>query len=132
MSAQQRRVHPPMDGRHMSGEKAKDFKGTSSKLLKYMRKDLVVIIIAFVLAIGGVVATVTTPDILSEATDVLVVGAMKKTVYNELVPSLKFSDEALAVMDAYPTVSIALIKDLIKQEQEEGSENSILKDVPRK
>ncbi len=131
MSAQQRRVHPPMGGRHMSGEKAKDFKGTSSKLLKYMRKDLVVIIIAFVLAIGGVVATVTTPDILSEATDVLVVGAMKKTVYNELVPSLKFSDEALAVMDAYPTVSIALIKDLIKQEQEEGSENSILKDVPQ-
>lgn len=70
MSAQQRQMHPPMGGRHMSGEKAKDFKGTASKLLKYMRKDLVVIIIAFVLAIGGVVATVTTPDILSEATDV--------------------------------------------------------------
>ncbi len=55
----------PMGGRKMMGEKAKDFKGTSVKLLRYMRNDLLVIIIAFILAIGGVVATITVPDVLS-------------------------------------------------------------------
>ncbi len=92
----------PMGGRKMMGEKAKDFKGTSVKLLRYMRNDLLVIIIAFILAIGGVVATITVPDVLSGATDILVEGAMKKTVYNTVVPKLKFDDQTLTMMESSP------------------------------
>lgn len=129
-SSSQKRPVGPMGGKRMAGEKAKDFKGSLSKLLKYMRKDLIVIIIAFVLAIGGVVATIMTPDILGEATDVLVVGAMKKTVYKSVVPALKFDSGTLEIMEAYPTVSIGLLKDLIQRE-EEGEGDSIIKDVPQ-
>ena len=71
--------HGPMGGA-MSGEKAKDFKGTVKKLLAYMKKDLAVMIIAFVLAIGGVVATITVPDILGGATDTLMTGVDRKSV----------------------------------------------------
>ncbi len=74
MTERKQKFHPPMGGRMAGGDKAKDVKGTTVKLLRYMRKDLFVIILAFALAIGGAVATVIVPDVLSGATDVLVDG----------------------------------------------------------
>ena len=68
----------------MMAAKAKDFGKTLRKLVKYMRNDLLIIIIAFVLAIGGVVATLLVPDILGDATDKLMTGAMQKTVYKQI------------------------------------------------
>ncbi len=108
------------------GEKAKDFKGTSAKLLKYMRSDILVIIIAFILAIGGVVATITVPDVLSGATDVLVEGAMKKTVYKTVVPMLKFDDKTLTVMESSPYCyfSIGDIRNILNDDSEDSSDMS--------
>lgn len=64
--------------------KVKDFRGTVAKTVRYMRKDLIVIILAFVFAIGGVVATLLVPEILGGATDKLMEGTMQKTLYQTL------------------------------------------------
>ena len=114
-----RPMRRPMGGGRMMGEKAKDFKGTFAKLLKYMRRDLLVIIIAFILAIGGVVATITVPDVLSGATDILVEGAMQKTVYKTVVPGLKFDDSTIEMMEDNATISIGMIRDLLESSDEE-------------
>ena len=88
--------HGPMGGgRGMRVEKAKDFKGTAKKLFAYMKKDMLVIIIAFILAVGGVVATITVPDILGGATDTLMTGALQKTIYNSIVPMTQFDEQTL-------------------------------------
>lgn len=120
----------PMGGRGrvpMSFEKAKDFKGTAKKLLKYMRKDLVVMIIAFVLAIGGVIATITLPDILGNATDTLVVGVMQKTVYKNVVTNLKFDDETLAIFDKAGSMTIGVLKNIAEMDPDdmEGADENI-------
>lgn len=66
-------------GAAVPGEKAKDFFGTLKKTVRYMRKDLAIIITAFVLAIGSVIATLLVPDILGGATDELLAATMSKT-----------------------------------------------------
>ena len=68
-------------GGGMPGEKPKEFKKTLFKTLRYMRKNLVAIIIAFILAIGGVVATILVPDIMGQATDELMTGVLRKQIY---------------------------------------------------
>ena len=66
----------------MPGEKPKEFKKTLIKTLRYMRKNLVAIILAFILAIGGVVATILVPDIMGQATDELMTGVLRKQIYS--------------------------------------------------
>lgn len=65
-------------GALMPGEKAKDFKGTMKKLLSYLGKYRITIIIVFVLAIISTVFSVIGPKILGQATDVLFEGIMNK------------------------------------------------------
>ena len=101
---------PMGGGRGMKFEKAKDFKGTSRKLLNYMKKDMVIIIIAFLLAIGGVVATITVPDILGGATDTLVSGALQKTIYNSFVPMTQYDEQTLATFDKLGSLTIGDLK----------------------
>lgn len=113
---------PMGGGRHgvaMSFEKAKDFKGTIKKLLKYMRKDLIVMIVAFILAIGGVIATITLPDILGNATDTLVVGVMQKTVYKNVVTNLNFDEETLAMFDKAGPLTIGDMKNFARMDEDE-------------
>lgn len=111
----QRPPHGPMGGgRGMRIEKAKDFKGTSKKLLKYMKRDMVVIIIAFLLAIGGVVATITVPDILGGATDTLMSGVLQKTVYKSFVPMTKYDEQSLDMFDKMGSLSIGDLKNIVK------------------
>ncbi len=69
---------------NFSGQKAKNFSKTMGKTIKYLRRDVVIIIVAFMLAIGGVIATLLVPDILGGATDTLMTGAMQKTIYKEI------------------------------------------------
>lgn len=75
----------PMGRPHGGHHKVKDFRGTLRKTMRYMRKDLVVIVLAFVFAIGGVTATLLVPEILGDATDKLMEGAMQKTIYKSVV-----------------------------------------------
>lgn len=103
--------HGPMGGA-MSGEKAKDFKGTVKKLLAYMKKDLAVMIIAFVLAIGGVVATITVPDILGGATDTLMTGVIQKSVYKAILPVTQYDEQTLTMFESVGYITIGDLKNI--------------------
>lgn len=111
--------HGPMGGgRGMRVEKAKDFKGTAKKLFAYMKKDMLVIIIAFILAVGGVVATITVPDILGGATDTLMTGALQKTIYNSIVPMTQFDEQTLAMFDKMGALTIGDLKNYVSIPEE--------------
>ncbi len=115
----QRPPHGPMGGgRGMRVEKAKDFKGTAKKLFAYMKKDMLVIIIAFILAVGGVVATITVPDILGGATDTLMTGALQKTIYNSIVPMTQFDEQTLAMFDKMGALTIGDLKNCVSIPEE--------------
>ncbi len=58
------------------GEKAKDFKGTIRKLLKYLSRYLPQIIIALICAVASTVFAIVGPSILGNATTLLFEGVM--------------------------------------------------------
>ena len=102
MSAQvsrpaRRPMHRGPGGPHggMPGEKPKEFKKTLGKTLRYMRKNLPAIIIAFILAIGGVVATILVPDIMGQATDELMTGVLRKQIYSTVKVADSLVDEEM-------------------------------------
>lgn len=67
---------PMGGGRVMSvpGEKAKDFKGAVSRLVKELNKFKILMILSFILAIFSAVLTILAPDKLSELTDEISAG----------------------------------------------------------
>ncbi len=60
------------------GEKAKDFKGTISKLVRYSRKYLPTVIVVMVIAVFSTVFNVVCPKVLGKATTALSEGIMRK------------------------------------------------------
>ena len=72
-----RRPHGP-GGRMMPGEKAKDFKGTIRKLIRYMGNYRYALIAVIIFAVGGTIFNIIGPKILSRATTELFNGLMAK------------------------------------------------------
>ena len=74
------RRHGPMGGPPgmMPGEKAKDLKGTSKKLLAYMGRYKIALIFVMIFAIGGTAFNIIGPKVLSKATTELFNGLMAK------------------------------------------------------
>ena len=70
-----RHMEPPGMG---GGEKAKDFKGTISKLVRYSRKYLPAVIVVMVIAVFSTVFNVVCPKVLGKATTALSEGIMRK------------------------------------------------------
>ncbi len=73
-------VGPPAGGPHPggphgpgrgTGEKAKDFKGTFARLVRYCKGYLAVILLALLCAVAGTVLTLAGPDRLSELTNLI-------------------------------------------------------------
>ena len=64
-------------GRRAAGEKAKDFKGTTLKLLRYMGPYRVGLVAAVVLAMASVVFSVVGPKVLGNATTEVIRGAQE-------------------------------------------------------
>lgn len=62
----------------MSGEKAKDFKGTMKKLMSYLGKYTYAIIAVFIFAIGSVAFSVIGPKVLGKATTEIFNGLIGK------------------------------------------------------
>ena len=60
------------------GEKAKDFKGPISKLVRYTRKYLPAVIVVMVIAVFSTVFNVVCPKVLGKATTALSEGIMRK------------------------------------------------------
>ncbi|WP_252229599.1 ABC transporter ATP-binding protein [Clostridium sp. ZBS15] len=67
-----------MGGKMVAGEKAKNFKGTMSKLMKYLSEYKIPIIFVFVFAIGSTIFSIVGPKILGNATTELFEGLMRK------------------------------------------------------
>lgn len=69
----------PMGGGRMgTGEKAKNFKSTMSKLVKYLSEYKIPIILVFIFAIGSTIFSIVGPKILGNATTELFEGFMSK------------------------------------------------------
>ncbi len=71
------RPHGPHGGM-MPGEKAKDFKGTFAKLLRYMGRYKLALIAVMIFAAGSTVFTIIGPKVLAKATTELFNGMMAK------------------------------------------------------
>ena len=67
------------------GEKAEHFKETWGKLIGYSKPQWILIIIAFVCAIGGAILSVIGPDKLSEVTDTITAGLMSGIDMDKLI-----------------------------------------------
>lgn len=65
-------------GRGMTGEKAKDFKGTIKKLLVYLGNYRAGIVVVLIFAIGSTVFNIIGPKVLGKATTELAGGLMAK------------------------------------------------------
>ncbi len=81
MSESNRKPKGPMggpgSGRH-TGEKAKDFKGSMKKLIRYMNKYKLRVLLMMVFAIGGTIFSIVGPKILGKATTELFNGLVNK------------------------------------------------------
>ena len=60
------------------GEKAKDFKGTIKKLLKYLGKYKIALVFVIIFAIGSTIFTIVGPKILGNATTEIFNGLVRK------------------------------------------------------
>lgn len=72
-----RRPHGPM-GMSLGGEKATDFRGTMKKLLHFMGKYKIALVIVVVFALGSTVFSIIGPKVLSTATTELFEGITAK------------------------------------------------------
>ena len=69
-------------------EKAKDFKGTFKKLMRYIRAYWFSLIVMLVFAIASTVFTIIGPKILGSATNKLVEGISQQMVYDKVTEQL--------------------------------------------
>lgn len=70
------RKHGGPGGGMMPGEKAKDFKGTMKKLLKYVAPHKFGLTVVFIFAIASTIFNIVSPTVLGKATDKVVEGLM--------------------------------------------------------
>ena len=70
--------HGPMRGIGMSTDKAKDFKGTMSKLIDYLGAHKYTILFVWILAVASTVLSIFGPKILAGATDELITGYLSQ------------------------------------------------------
>ncbi len=98
-NATRRPMHGP--GAMMPGEKPKDLKGTLMKLLRYMGKFKVSLVIVFVFAIASTVFVIVGPKILSTATTELFNGIFAKISHTGDINFDKVADILFITMGLY-------------------------------
>ena len=69
---------PGGHGGMMPGEKAKDFKGTSRKILAYIGRYKIAIVIVMICAVAGTIFNIVGPKVLSKATTEIFNGLVSK------------------------------------------------------
>ena len=100
----------PMGGRRMNrmggGEKAKDFRGTIQKLLKYMSVYKVEAFFVFIFAVGGTVFNIVGPKILGKATTEIFNGLVSKVSGGDGMDFKKIGTILLMAMTLYLASSL--------------------------
>lgn len=71
-------VRPRGHGGHMSTEKAKDFKTAMRRLLAYMKRYRLQLIVMMIFAVGGTIFNIVGPKVLGRATTTLYEGLVSK------------------------------------------------------
>ena len=69
---------PGGHGGMMPGEKAKDFKGTSRKILAYIGRYKIAIVLVMICAVAGTIFNIVGPKVLSKATTEIFNGLVSK------------------------------------------------------
>ena len=100
--------HGPL-GMMIPGGKARDFKGTLQKTIRFMRSSVPVILLAFLLAIGSVILTLNIPKVLGNATDEIMVGLMKRNVYDTIMDTQKAMEKMGKALADIPPQQMAVL-----------------------
>ena len=87
MSKTVNRPKGPVSSGHGSGapaERAKDFRGTTHRLLRYLRPQVPKLAVVFCFAVAATVFTVKAPKIVGDATNQLTDGFIAKSTVNSV------------------------------------------------
>ena len=86
----------------MTMEKAKDFKGTTNKLIKnYLSKYKIAVVIVMIFAIGGTIFSIVGPKILGNATTEIYNGLISKLSGGEGINFQKIAEILLTLLTLY-------------------------------
>ena len=96
----------PMGHGRMGGEKAKDFKGTMGKLIKYMSAFKIQMLFVVIFAIGGTVFNIIGPKILGKATTEIFNGLVSKVSGGSGMDFEKIATILLTALALYVTSAL--------------------------
>ena len=96
----------PMGHGRMGGEKAKDFRGTMGKLIKYMSAFKIQMLFVVIFAIGGTVFNIIGPKILGKATTEIFNGLVSKVSGGSGMDFEKIATILLTALALYVTSAL--------------------------
>ncbi len=133
MSDNMGRRRGPGGPRMMAGEKAKDFKGSMAKLIRYMSKYKIRFVIMFVFAIAGTVFNIVGPKILGKATTELFNGLVAKIGGTGGIDFTKITQILLFALGLYACSAIfSFIQGFIMTGISNDTTYSLRKDISKK
>ena len=133
MSDNMGRRRGPGGPRMMAGEKAKDFKGSMAKLIRYMSKYKIRFVIMFVFAIAGTVFIIVGPKILGKATTELFNGLVAKIGGTGGIDFTKITQILLFALGLYVCSAIfSFIQGFIMTGISNDTTYSLRKDISKK
>ena len=133
MSDNMGRRRGPGGPRMMAGEKARDFKGSMAKLIRYMSKYKIRFVIMFVFAIAGTVFNIVGPKILGKATTELFNGLVAKIGGTGEIDFTKIAQILLFTLGLYVCSSIfSFIQGFIMTGISNDVTYSLRKDISKK
>lgn len=133
MSDNKGRRRGPSGPRMMAGEKAKDFKGSMAKLIRYMSKYKIRFVIMFVFAIAGTVFNIVGPKILGKATTELFNGLVAKIGGTGGIDFTKITQILLFALGLYVCSAIfSFIQGFIMTGISNDTTYSLRKDISKK
>ena len=133
MSDNMGRRRGPGGPRMMAGEKAKDFKGSMAKLIRYMSKYKIRFVIMFVFAIAGTVFNIVGPKILGKATTELFNGLVAKIGGTGGIDFTKITQILLFALGLYVGSAIfSFIQGFIMTGISNDTTYSLRKDISKK
>ncbi len=120
-------------GRGMTGERAKDFKGSIGKLAVYMGKYKFRLMLMFLFAIAGTVFNIIGPDILGNATTEIFEGLVRKVNGTGGMDFNKISRILLSVLTLYAvSACFSFIQGFIMTGISNDVSYSMRKDISKK
>lgn len=135
MSDSGRRVRGPMGhgGGRMTGEKAKDFKGSMGKLLRYMSRYKIRLFGVILFAVGGTVFNIVGPKILGRATTELFNGLVAKIQGAGGIDFGKIGEILLMAMGLYAVSALfSFIQGIIMTGVSNDMTYSLRRDISKK